>query len=94
MNGFPFHSLQKLYGMLVAFMFPRFPILLLFLTALDVAAHPHDSAARLRHLAPSLHRYIKRQAGQNTTITNSTSNANTTITTATTVPLALASDKQ
>jgi len=92
-----FRSLQKLYGSLpVAFMFPLFPILLVFLAVLDAvcAVQPLDSAARLRQLAPSLHRFIKRQTGQNTTTTNSTSNANATTTAAATVPLILASDKQ
>ncbi|KAI9461713.1 acid protease [Lactarius psammicola] len=76
-------------------MFPLFPILLLFLAVLDAvcAVQPLDSAARLKRLAPSLHGIIKRQTGQNTT-TNSTSNANATITAAATVPLILASDKQ
>lgn len=82
------------------FMFPPFSILLVFLAAFDVvcAGHLHDSAARLRQLAPSLHGIIKRQADQNTTttnttFTNSTSNVNATLTSAVTVPLTLASDK-
>lgn len=77
-------------------MFPPFPILLIFFAVLDAvcAVQPHDSAARLRLLAPSLHGIIKRQTGQNTTTTNSTSNANATATAAATVPLTLASDKQ
>ncbi|KAF8256813.1 aspartic peptidase domain-containing protein [Lactarius quietus] len=82
-------------------MFPLFPILLVFLAALDVvcAGQLLDSADRLRQLAPSLHGFIKRQTGQNntttntTTTTNSTGNVNATTTSAGTVPLTLASDK-
>lgn len=78
-------------------MFPLFPLLFVFLAVLDAvcAVQPLDSTARLRELAPSLHRFIKRQSGQNTTsTTNSTSNVNATTTTAVTVPLTLASDRQ
>ncbi|KAI9440055.1 acid protease [Lactarius indigo] len=78
-------------------MSPLFLFLLVFLAVLDAvcAVQPLDSTARLRELAPSLHRIIKRQTGQNTTsTTNSTSNANATATAAATVPLILASDKQ
>ncbi|KAH8994863.1 acid protease [Lactarius akahatsu] len=78
-------------------MFPLFPLLFVFLAVLDAvcAVQPLDSTARLRELAPSLHRIIKRQSGQNTTsTTNSTSNVNATTTFAATVPLTLASDRQ
>ena len=78
-------------------MFPPFPILLVLLAALDVVSAVHESAARLRLRAPSLHEIIKRQAGQNITTTNSTtgsSNTNATTTNAATVPLTLASDQQ
>ncbi|KAH9068324.1 acid protease [Lactarius deliciosus] len=78
-------------------MFPLFPLLFVFLAVLDAvsAVQPLDSTARLRELAPSLHRIIKRQTGQNTTsTTNSTSNVNATTTAAVTVPLTLASDRQ
>ena len=94
--GFPFLQIT-LWKLARSFMFLPFPILLVFLAAFDVvcALQLHDSAARLRQLAPSLHGIIKRQADQNTstTTTNSTSNVNATTTSAVTVPLTLASDK-
>lgn len=81
-------------------MFPPFTLLLVFLAAFDVvcAGHLHNSAARLRQLAPTLHGIIKRQIDQNTTTTNttttnSTGNVNATLTSAVTVPLTFGSDK-
>ncbi len=77
-------------------MFLPFSPFLLFLLFLHVASavRPYTFDARLKQRAPSLHSVIRRQTGQNTTVTNSTSNANATATTAAIVPLTLASDKQ
>ncbi|KAI0264506.1 aspartic peptidase domain-containing protein [Gloeopeniophorella convolvens] len=74
-------------------MFP--PSLFLFLFAvLDVACAGTYGRNKARLLAPSLHDVIRRQVSQNTTATNATTNATSTLPGASIVPLVLASDKQ
>jgi len=80
--------------LVLRFMLSLPPLLLFLLVVLDVAVARQAHDAR-RQFAPSLRSLTRRQAAQNGTKTNSTTNnPNTTLASAGIYPLVLASDKQ